>query len=1291
MTSTSIHDPIITAPPSTPSSPLDHLHRHHHDKRHFYLCGDETLSWEQEWYTASFFTSARASYDRAASSGPVQPPMGVYQSVPACAAILSSQSLDASSSGVSSISNSSLSLTGGQVVTTNSASTFTSNGRTFTSTSPITTTIPLLTSSSTATDATATLSGPIPSSTVTAPASVVTESSSINSCAGDWDWQAWGVVAGLGSGVIFGGLLWILWAVLRRKLPGIYSPRTWAVPPESRPTKWTILIFLLPFLHPPQASTEGASSLTVLFAGLKLAGLISLLAIAAILPLLLAGTPCLSETSPLNFQGGRLGTLTDLSLLRLLNALDPSPDSSATSDTLLRMFAARSLSSTISPAITNARVRLIVILVILAVLGCGGGLFVIARTYAGLVRQKNDLDKKVCRKMDMVYIRSMDAPGWKNRSEEGVRKLLKEYMGQMKVDDQEKEIDFVGVFAIPDTTDLKAKVEEREKVLMALEVAEAKYLSSFNLTHTPSNGGVLEPVGWNITEPQTQSSHNSSPIRPTPPDDFLAPKRFYKIPTASHPESHERLNVPLSLHLQQDGGEPSDSRFREINRDSAMYGGRFDVGQRIKMDPSGQWVPDPSPKSEEPSPLGITPESTHEGALDDGEVQRIGEARSSASPSGIPMIEEPISPSERPRMPTRSSHRVSVAKEREGASSQSPLAIHYAAIRESRARFKELNNEIDILQKQNFAEIATDKADIIGWVVVGKGVRWLPHAELIEGYTREDILWGNAVHLRNEAKFWLKVTLLGVMLGVVMIPFLGLTVGTAPGFAHYLGLLKPFAESDGFGSGLVEGLIPAVMLGLVILIIVHFTEVFSRDVRCVSRSRQKSLAHKAVSYLLLFVIVSWTLLVNSLEFAVQGFATNVQEARVVGDGAIFSTWFVFVLLLNLAFILPALYLLQVPSLFRYYKNRKKAITPRQKYRLLSPPSYSPAVGMMPCLLTVFYASTLLFIFPLLAIPILLLLYLSFVANRYMVEHVFVDTSSGYPGILLSLWTVRRFGWTLAIQPALYGLILMSRNEWTLGGIGVGVSVITLMLSEGLTVLRYHDKRRRDLDGGTRKALDDLSNSMRNPKSTSRNLGGSNSVADVNGNENENEQIRRSRQSDLSLLNRVQALLPGYSRLPIDCPIPLAIDKIDDMVYTERASYLKPEFRNRYHDHDQDENISGMENGYRYRYQYFTENANYTKGLIYPPEMVVPTPVIWLPRDEGGLGENEVVELGRYHRLIAIVDPPLPLPDTENGHNPRKLDGKREGKGKGKGKGKEKEVGRPSGRDEAEVSSPLLNR
>ncbi|WWC87156.1 uncharacterized protein L201_002042 [Kwoniella dendrophila CBS 6074] len=1219
MTSTTTHDAIITPSPSSFTTP------HQHDKRHYYLCGDKTLSWENEWYTAPFFISCRLSYDSAASTGPVNPPTGIYQDAPECKTILSSQLAQASSTIPATA-------TSGQVVITTSISIFTSNDKTFASTILTTTTIPptsLLSSTTNTVHATSTQSvssiSTLPGPTASLPASSITDPASINTCAGGWDWQDWGVVASLGSGIIVGGILWIIWGILRRKLPGIYAPRTWAVPLDSRPSKWTFLTFLLPFLNPPKQTHEGSSTLPVLYAGLTLSSLISLLALGGVLPMFLAGVPCLGETSPPNSLGGRLGTLTDLSLLRLLNALDPSPDSSVTTSTLnsirvpvnpSKIRKIRSLSSTISPAISSARVRLIIILVILAILACGGGLFIIARTYYSLMRVKTKFENETCQGLEMVFMSAENVKGWKGMSEEGLRRWSKNWSNNSKSDNGEKEIDIVGLFAIPDTTELQEKVKERERVLEELEVAETNYISCFRLTQTASKS---ELVGHSSQEQSMLQPHISGfSTQPRPPVDFLGPRGLYRIHSVSHPESREKLNVPLPLNHPE---VPTDSKFREINRDSVLFGGRFDIGQRIKMYNEGNWVVDPSPQSEETSPLDATPESSEEGPLEDvvPDLEQQASLPTISSPTSPGRPISPTSPQSpkirapaRPRIPTRSSHRVS-------GEGSSPLAAYYKAIRDFRAKFKELNDEIEERQRNKFKEITSVDSTVKGWIVVGKGIRWLPFAELIEGYTREDIMWNNtgSNNQNDERKFWCKIAGLGAIFSIILIPFLGLTVGAAPGFSHYLGLMVPLAKSDGFASGVVEGLVPAVILATTISVIVYSTEYLSRRVKCISRSRQDSLAYKAVFYLLLFLTVIWTVLVVSLEYAVQGFASNVQQGRTVGDGAVFSTWFVFVLLLNLAFILPALHLLQGGKLFNYIKKKKSATTPRQRYRLHQQTSYSPAIAMIPCLIAVFYTSSLLFIFPLLALPIIVLLYLSFIANRYMIEYVFIDSSAGHSNTVLALWTIRRFGWTLSIQPLLYGFILLSRNEWAIGGISIGIAFITVLISEGLTELRYRERRKSDLSIKTQKALKEMEVMMRSDTNAIPSSSESSNTA------------RPSRQSDLSIFNRITDLLPGYSRLPEDFPLPIETEIVNDLYQTESASYLKPSFSS-----SSSSAVIQDRNGDRY----FTENLNSIRGLIYPLEMISPVPIIWLPNDKYGIAQGELYELGKYHNLIAIIDP-----------------------------------------------------
>jgi hypothetical protein len=137
--------------------------------------------------------------------------------------------------------------------------------------------------------------------------------------------------------------------------------------------------------------------------------------------------------------------------MRLLNALDPSPGSASTSNLLHLAPYIRALPSTIAPAVNNARIRLIILLVIIAVLGCGGGLFVIARSYAALARYRRRFEEDICGGLDMVVVSAEDAPAWKGLSDAQLRKWLKLWREPMKQEGEDgvRDLEVVGIFAIP--------------------------------------------------------------------------------------------------------------------------------------------------------------------------------------------------------------------------------------------------------------------------------------------------------------------------------------------------------------------------------------------------------------------------------------------------------------------------------------------------------------------------------------------------------------------------------------------------------------------------------------------------------------------------------------------------------------------------------------------------------------------------------------------------------------------------------------------------------------------------
>lgn len=229
----------------------------------------------------------------------------------------------------------------------------------------------------------------------------------------------------------------------------------------------------------------------------------------------------------------------------------------------------------------------------------------------------------------------------------------------------------------------------------------------------------------------------------------------------------------------------------------------------------------------------------------------------------------------------------------------------------------------------------------------------------------------------------------------------------------------------------------------------------------------------------------------------------------------------------------------------------------------------------------------------------------------MVEHVLVERL-GYSAASLGLWTIRRFGWVLGIQPALFGLILLSRREWALGGASLGVAAITVTLSELLTTRRYRTSRKRRLPSERRAARNQMAKD----------------ISTTNDAPLTNEPGLRTRLSDSSMLRRVAALLPGYSRLPADCPLPLPTQEIDDMLFTEKASYARPAFAKDYSQR-----------------RFFLDPTESIRGLIYPHAMLNPVPVIWLPNDHSGVASSEAADLEVYHGLAAIVDPEEPEGDA----------------------------------------------
>ncbi|KAL7423344.1 ribose-5-phosphate isomerase rki1 [Cryptotrichosporon argae] len=378
-------------------------------ERHYFTCDGEMLAWAQTWYTEAFYITAEASYDAAASTGPVQPPSSVWDTVAVCARSISAAEASAGASASAAGSSGS-----GSTKAAAAAQTASSSSTISASASTVSSLIP------------ASTLGPLSPSTSAGSNIAAVGLASTDRCAGNWDYQAWAAVSSIVLTCVLGAAVWALWAGLRARLP-LYAPRAYLLRPDLRPAWPSLAAFFLPFLDLPELAPPLSSAHLVLrvhWAALRLASLAALVALATVLPLTVAGVPCLSLTAPANSLGGRLGTLNDLSLLRLLDAQNPADSSTG-------RIATRALVE----ALHSARARLIAI-VALTALTAGSSIFLLARLQFRLFRYGRR-HAELRGGQEMVVLRNE----WEvvNQATMGSR------LGAAK----EHGVDIAGVFAVP--------------------------------------------------------------------------------------------------------------------------------------------------------------------------------------------------------------------------------------------------------------------------------------------------------------------------------------------------------------------------------------------------------------------------------------------------------------------------------------------------------------------------------------------------------------------------------------------------------------------------------------------------------------------------------------------------------------------------------------------------------------------------------------------------------------------------------------------------------------------------
>lgn len=115
-------------------------------------------------------------------------------------------------------------------------------------------------------------------------------------------------------------------------------------------------------------------------------------------------------------------------------------------------------------------------------------------------------------------------------------------------------------------------------------------------------------------------------------------------------------------------------------------------------------------------------------------------------------------------------------------------------------------------------------------------------------------------------------------------------------------------------------------------------------------------------------------------------------------------------------------------------------------------------------------------------------------------------------------------------------------------------------------------------------------------------------------------IQPPRSSIASLLEMISITLaivpPGVKRRG---PIPLLSESIDDLTATETAARTNP---------DAPPRLPPLP---------FMTHTEEMQSILYPPELLAPSPVIWLPNDPSGVAETEAIDLFRYHDLQTTLD------------------------------------------------------
>lgn len=841
--------------------------------------------------------------------------------------------------------------------------------------------------------------------------------------------------------------------------------------------------------------------------------------------------------------------------------------------------------------------------------------------------------------------------------------------------DGRPEVDIETLFSISDTRDLAKLIDRRDYILGNLEIAETQYITCFRLTTPdPSLADWVPPSNEDPTRPHISRPRPLLGSRRRNPafaasslasKSFVAPSTYYKLRGvhginggrfSDNKEDHATFSDSIASPILGD-------RFQEDNRrsqGSSFFGlGSYfranksvdELGMirsRDELSISSPIPPPPDPRKYGPNWLDSSdivgsygvdkPLPPVEEEWVDVLQEQPGKyvasepnGDSAAGPSSFrhrPKREQPISAGKRETFPFRNSDddkRQDVPPPHLRIQPSGPfvrpqdginfdyLGDIYSDITEWRSKLKDINAEISTAQYSCYADIA-EGARIKGWLMVGRGLRHIPGIQIIEGRAKEDIRWDILQNERTSLDTWVMsatIIIAVILLAAGLTAASGLALSNAPDFAHYITFLQSVTTAGALPSGIITVWIPAVGATIFISLTLALVHWVSEIRGAVSQSGGQLMTFKITFYVLVSVAVVWILAIGALLFALHAFSVDLDKATMVAKGSVYMTVFALSIILQIAIIFPGLLLLQPLRLWRIIRGERRAITPRQRFRAMYPKPYDATIATGACVLGIIFASTFSLIFPLIGPAVMLLLFLTLIAHRFLVGYVHGRTLSQTGG-LIQIWLLRRFGTLLAFQPIFLGLIFLANEIWIEGGVLVGTGVVVILFVEAYTSWRTRLPGRRSLSIVSQDSLDTFTSRA----SQTRRL----VVDEEELSQKSSSGARRTRSSMASVLEMMSltlAVTPSSSTTRGS--VPLQTENLNDLTATERAARTHPEAPPRlpplsFSDHEED-----------------------MAGILYAPELIAPPPIIWLPNDSAGVARSEAVDLQKYHDLRVTLD------------------------------------------------------